>query len=320
MKYNFLDRILHKLFLHNKTLKKTLFDIECSLVNNKNFINNRKHIFISSLPRSGTTLMLNFIYSFNFYASLTYRDMPFIMAPNLFSFITNKNNIIKKERYHADGIFFDLDSPESFDEVFFKTFDNKKNNSLENYDKFINNILNKYNKELYLSKNNLNYKRIDNILKLFPNSIFFITFRDPLDQVESLIFQHNNFLKLQKNSFILEYMNLIGHNEFGRGHLAWNKPIYFKNLSDKNYWLEQWYLFYKSVLSLINYENVYFISYEKLCYDKLLRSKILDILNIKDENKFEFKYSGSKAKDKNYNLNLLDKSKELYDLLLSKSL
>ena len=90
MEYNFLNRTIHRLFLGNNMLKRTLLEIEYSLINNKDLINNRKHVFISSLPRSGTTSLLNFIYSFNFHASLTYRDMPFIMAPNFFNFITKK--------------------------------------------------------------------------------------------------------------------------------------------------------------------------------------------------------------------------------------
>jgi hypothetical protein len=44
--------------------------------------------------------------------------MPFILSPN-FSHCFYKKNSIKKERAHMDGIFYDLNSPEAFDEVFF---------------------------------------------------------------------------------------------------------------------------------------------------------------------------------------------------------
>ena len=50
--------------------------------------------------------------------------MPFIMSPNLSKLIQKKSNIVKTERLHQDGIMFDLDSPEAFDEVFFSTFNN----------------------------------------------------------------------------------------------------------------------------------------------------------------------------------------------------
>ena len=46
-------------------------------------LKNQSHIFITGLPRSGTTSLLNFLYSSNQYASLTYRNMPFVLSPNL---------------------------------------------------------------------------------------------------------------------------------------------------------------------------------------------------------------------------------------------
>ena len=82
-------------------------------------------LFISSLPRSGTTSLLNFFYNSNKYASLTYRNMPFLLSPNISRFI-NKKNILEKERLHGDGIKYDIDSPEAFEEVFWKIFLKKK--------------------------------------------------------------------------------------------------------------------------------------------------------------------------------------------------
>ena len=48
--------------------------------------------------------------------------MPFILSPN-FSNLFHKKKMIKKERMHGDGITYDVDSPEAFDEVFFNTGD-----------------------------------------------------------------------------------------------------------------------------------------------------------------------------------------------------
>ena len=45
--------------------------------------------------------------------------MPFILSPNIYSFLNLKSNIKKSERFHGDGISIDLDSPEAFDEIFF---------------------------------------------------------------------------------------------------------------------------------------------------------------------------------------------------------
>ena len=114
--YSFIQKFLHDFVLTKKIINKTLFEIEKKIyLRNKDFIN-KSHIFITGLPRSGTTSLLNFLYSSNQYASLTYRNMPFVLSPNL-SKLFNKKNIPKK-RAHGDGITFDINSPEAFDEVF----------------------------------------------------------------------------------------------------------------------------------------------------------------------------------------------------------
>ena len=73
---------------------------------------------------------------------------------------------------------FDLDSPESFDEVFFSTY--SSNQIKEDFENYVNLILLSQKKQRYLSKNNLNYKRINLIKSIFPNSVFLIPIRYPL--------------------------------------------------------------------------------------------------------------------------------------------
>ena len=48
--------------------------------------------------------------------------MPFILSPH-FSILFNKKYTPKKERVHGDGIAFDINSPEAFDEIFFNNDD-----------------------------------------------------------------------------------------------------------------------------------------------------------------------------------------------------
>ena len=172
--------------------------------------------------------------------------MPFLMAPNFFSRIKIKNNIEKKLRAHDDGIYYDLNSPEAFDEVFYNTF--KNDEIKENLKMYINLILHKNKKNLYISKNNNNYKRIELINSAFPNSKIIIPFRNPIQHAYSLLNQHKRFCILQKkNKFILEYMNLLGHYEFGLEHKSWNKSTNYNNFDDLNYWLEQWYIFFSNL-------------------------------------------------------------------------
>ena len=114
--YNFLQKTLHTIVLGSKFINKSLFEIEKIFFLKEKNIQDKTHIFISGLPRSGTTLLLNVLYESGEFASLKYSNMPFILSPNISNLIPRKN-IPKKERYHNDGIYFDLKSPEAFDEI-----------------------------------------------------------------------------------------------------------------------------------------------------------------------------------------------------------
>ena len=72
-----------------------------------------------------------------------------------------------------------------------------------------------------------------------------------------------------KDKFVLEYMNTIGHYEFGKNHkVFFNSNIHNDNLGDVNYWLYQWIKVYGYLLDLRKKDkdsnNVSFLSYEKL--------------------------------------------------------
>ena len=262
--YNLIQKFFHKICFKNKIILKYLYEIEKVIfLKNKNNFKNFNHVFICSLPRSGTTALLNYIYSTNNYASLTYNDMPFILSPNIYSFLNLKSNIKKSERFHGDGISIDLDSPEAFDEIFFSLYETPEY-EIE-LPKYISLILLKYNKNRYLSKNNLNAKRINLIKKIFPNSIILVPFRKPYNHSISLLNQHLNFLSLQnKEAFVREYMGDLGHNEFGIDHLSWNKSLRYKDFTKLDYWLEQWILYYSNILNEYKkFKNFYLLCYEK---------------------------------------------------------
>ena len=310
--YSFIQKFLHDFVLTKKIINKTLFEIEKKIyLRNKDFIN-KSHIFITGLPRSGTTSLLNFLYSSNQYASLTYRNMPFVLSPNL-SKLFNKKNIPKKERAHGDGITFDINSPEAFDEVFFNNNEEFIKKELLNY---LQLILLSENKSKYLSKNNLNYKRIDLIQSIIPNSIFLIPIREPLQHAFSLLNQHSHFSKLQQeNDFIRRYMNYLNHNEFGLNHKPWDNPIYHQDINKIDYWLEQWCLFYKNILKKFKtYNNCFFIIYEELInlnYVKMLQDKI-NLNQVEKLNLKYFKNSNKKKINIDYTKNTYDNAKDIY--------
>ena len=284
--YNFLQVYLHHFILKNQIIKKSLFHLENQLFKNKIEIKYNKHLFILGLPRSGTTILLNFFYKTDEFASLTYNDMPFVLAPNFGSFFPKKK-LPKIERKHEDGIKIDNYSPEALDEIFFLTFnDNEIKEYLEN---FVSLVLKKYSKSRYLSKNNNNYKRLDILQSTFTNSKIFILYRNPLSQAFSLLEQHKKFCKIQKDDkFVLDYMNYLGHNEFGLNYKTWNNSIKYKNYFSLNHWLEQWFYFYKNILKENKYENTFLVSYDDLCKNDHLLNKLCQIngLDYKNDSNF----------------------------------
>ena len=97
--------------------------------------------------------------------------------------------------------------------------------TLIDFEEYISHI-NKKDK-IYLSKNNNNILRIQSLVKI-KNSNIFIILREPLSHCLSLN-QHINFIKLQnEDKFILEYMNSLGHYEFGL-----NQKVFFKEFNSR---------------------------------------------------------------------------------------
>ena len=135
-------------------------------------------LFITGLPRSGSTFFLQSLYNTNFFSSLKYSDMPFVTSPNLWSKINFfKKNILTHERAHQDGIQINLESPEAFEEIFWrsqlnntykeKIYYNKSHyndNIAYQFESFTKLVALNDKKKYYLSKNNNNIVRIKFLL------------------------------------------------------------------------------------------------------------------------------------------------------------
>ena len=312
--YSWLEQKLHKFALSSQFMREVTFDFESTNIAPSS--DTGEHLFITGLARAGTTILLNALYKSNIFASLSYADMPFVLAPNLWSKISfNKKNLELKERAHGDGIKVSTESPEAFEEVFWKTFYDEEFEELE--DKFrvyVGNILYKYKKERYLSKNNQNIKRVELISEIFTHSKILILFREPIQHAYSLLTQHKKFIKAAKNEkFISKYMKWIGHTEFGPNYIPiYNQNLNFQNDLEINHWIEQWYLTYSNAFqSLKNKNNFHFISYEKLCLKRDYWFQIQKLVNLEKPYDFEFKES-KKDIPCNIDTGLKEKAMSLY--------
>ena len=307
--YSWLEQKLHKFALSSQFMREVTFDFESTNISSSRETGD--HVFIAGLARAGTTILLNALYKSNIFASLSYADMPFVLAPNLWSKISFKKRDLKlKERAHGDGIKVSTDSPEAFEEVFWKTFAEEEYEELEDKFKvYVGNIVQNYKKERYLSKNNQNIKRVECITSIFSKSKILIPFREPIQHAYSLLTQHKKFIEEAKNDkFISKYMKWIGHTEFGPNYIPiHNQNLNFQNDLKINHWIEQWYLTYNETFqSLKNTRNVHFISYAKLCSNRDYWYQIQKLLNIEKPYDFEFKES---KKDISCNLDNVLKEK-----------
>ena len=283
--YSKLDKLLHKAVLGLPILGESLFDIEKALFLSKvDPAVGKKSVYVLGLARAGTTTLMRELYGSGDFASLTYQDMPFVMAPNLWGMIAgaNKKRTVTAERAHGDGIFVDSDSPEALEEVFWKTFHASEyisekelishsplRSSLDEFDRYQRLVCLRYGRSRYLSKNNNNILRIESLAGRFPDDCFFVMFRDPVTQAQSLMKQHQQFSG--SPDFVRDYMAWLAHFEFGDNH----RPFAFCNgfvphggSDSVEYWLSIWHEVYRHLLGIVKkraYDNVRLVCYEALC-------------------------------------------------------
>ena len=290
-----MNKILHQIVFKQPVLNKLFYEFEKKVTENKSF----ERIIISGLARSGTTSLLREIVKNDLTCSLTYKNMPLILAPkiqNLLSYFSG-NTVKEVERSHQDGIMINTSSSEAFDEVFFQvyernsyTFENHLNEydskHINSYIEFINHFLITNNRNIYVTKNNNHILRLPEIIETEKFKIF-ITFRDPLTHVASLKKQDLIHSSLQKkDTFVLDYMNYLGHLEFGLNKKYFNfknQKVNVLDYEDNDFWLAQWINYYEHIITLTKkYQGINLINFDTWCSkDVLLLNKIEYITGLK---------------------------------------
>lgn len=78
-----LDRALHRLALGSPAVAEIAFGLDRIVSRAGPGDPEARHVFVCGLARAGTTALTRRLHASGAFASLTYRDMPFVLAPNL---------------------------------------------------------------------------------------------------------------------------------------------------------------------------------------------------------------------------------------------
>ncbi|MEM9667766.1 MAG: sulfotransferase [Pseudomonadota bacterium] len=287
--YSWSDRLLHRLAFNSAGAQIAMAEMETDLFTKRIPETMGPPVFITSLPRAGTTLLLEVLAQSTEYATHTYRDMPFVLCPLLWDRLSagSRKGVELRERAHGDGMQVGFDSPEAFEEMLWLAFWKEKYKT----DKIINWAETDRNPDFeaffiahmrkiaalrgthdgprrYVSKNNANIARLPLLRKIFPDCSIVVPLRRPSAQIASLMRQHVRFQEMHaEDPFSLTYMTGIGHFEFGSAL----RPIDFpsKTKSDlvctpaeANFWLSYWIDAYSAVASR---SDILIFDYDAAC-------------------------------------------------------
>lgn len=299
--YGALERWLHWFALEPAAVRRLVFDLErlyalpkrtipITSAPNKVADPAGGAVYVCGLARSGTTMLLHILDEIDVFRSLTYRDMPYVLAPNLWKLVSQfaPRLAVPAERAHGDNIHVHFDSPEGFEEVFWRTFGTQTPNShclgadepteetlaaFADYRALVanprtepclaNGVLRRY-----LSKNNNNLLRLRSLCA-DPTAMVLLVYRNPVATARSLFRQHQRFCASQvADRFTRTYMGWLAHHEFGLDHrpFCFALPDMDNGLTpdNPNYWLSYWNAVYRHILAQ-NDLRLHLVNHDALC-------------------------------------------------------
>jgi hypothetical protein len=270
-----------------------------------------RHVFVCGLARAGTTILMREIHGSGEFGSLTYADMPFVLAPNFWQRLSANGGKAgaKAERAHGDGIEVDFHSPEALDEVYWRIFSGgdyiladrlvphvPDEELFAGYRDLIRLVLRRTSKTRYLSKNNNHLLRLESLAKAFPDSVILVPIRDPIEHARSLLNQHKRFIG--SDPFTRAYMGWLGHHEFGDTHrpFAWDGAAVVGDALGLDYWLAQWIAAHRRIEALEReHANVQLVPFHALTSDPRIWPAIARRIGIAPAPLKEIRCSPSKS-------------------------
>ncbi|WP_052249805.1 sulfotransferase [Tateyamaria sp. ANG-S1] len=285
--YGPMDKALHDFAFASSDRQVRLGAFETKLYRRRIDLDTaQKPVFITSLPRAGTTIMLEGLATLPQFASATYQHMPFTLSPLLWGGFSRafRKAGDKSERAHGDGIEVGMDSPEAFEEMLWMAFwpehfegdridlwaPEDRNHEFEAFFRthMAKVVATKPGAARYISKNNANIARLELLEQVFPDASIVVPIRNPRAQVKSLMTQHLRFAELHaREPFARRYMEGIGHFEFGEAlrPIAFGAPRADALGADHvDFWLRYWIDAYQHVLATAGPQTV-FVDHDALC-------------------------------------------------------
>lgn len=327
--YSELSRLLHRLALNHYQISNRLFNWEKNIIPKKGLDRTSKFIIVSGLARSGTTSLMNDLSQIECFVSLGYANMPFLLCPNHWAQIYNPKGRQLKERSHNDGIKIGLTSNEALEEYFFKV---KANDSYiqedhlseyalseEVYEDYLDyqSMIKLDNHKIYLAKNNNFILRYKSVRQLNDDFVMVMMYREPLSHAASLLEKHRHYTRMQaEDPFVLDYMNWLGHHEFGRNQ----KPFRFNQTPERvsgskdsmDFWLASWINYYRYALTLCH-PNTLLINYDDYCNHpgRVIR-RIIQTMGVQEVAGEYAEFKNDRASTEPYSEAIYSRARELY--------
>lgn len=336
--YSALDKTLHSVVLGNPMLAGVLPGLDARLA--RGAVPVTDPVYVTGLARAGTTAIMRALHGSGAFASLTYADMPFVLAPNLWARLSRAQARERRarERAHGDGVVVDFDAPEALEEVFWRSQcgrDYINNNGLvphvpdaetiAAYRAWQARVCHRHGPDRYLAKNNNMMLRLAPLAEAMPDARILVPVRDPLAQALSLRRQHRRFR--EADAFTRDYMRWLVHHEFGPDQRPFRlpgQPVPSGDTDGLAYWLTLWLACYGHLEAAIDAApgNVRPVIYEALGRDPGAWAEAAAFVGLPGDTAADFRPAPAPAAataEAPVEAGLLDRARALYDRLAARA-